>query len=91
MGIEAVIESLEIDFEELTGYEEKTVKEIVGAVKYGQEIIKIEITSAIFIYRQYIEENANQITVDVIPFHHIKGCKAVLKDEAENETFGIAV
>ena len=51
MGIKREIESIEIDFNnpyELNG--ESVVKEIVGAVKHDQEIIKIEVSTAIFIH-----------------------------------------
>jgi hypothetical protein len=66
MGINKEIESIEIDFNdpyELNG--ESVVKEIVGAVKNDQEIIKIEVSSAIFIHREYIE--SKYVIVDVIP------------------------
>ena len=79
MGINKEIESIEIDFNdpyELNG--ESVVKEIVGAVKNDQEIIKIEVTSAIFIHREYIE--SKYVIVDVIPFHQIRRCAAMLKD-----------
>ncbi|MGB9201386.1 hypothetical protein [Methanobacterium sp.] len=79
MGINKEIESIEIDFNdpyELNG--ESVVKEIVGAVKNDQEIIKIEVSSAIFIHREYIE--SKYIIVDVIPFHQIRRCAAMLKD-----------
>jgi len=80
MGINKEIESIEIDFNdpyELNG--ESVVKEIVGAVKNDQEIIKIEVTSAIFIHREYIE--SKYVIVDVIPFHQIRRCAAMLKDQ----------
>jgi hypothetical protein len=80
MGIEREIESIEIDFNdpyELNG--ESVVKEIVGAVKNDQEIIKIEVSTAIFIHREYIE--SKYVIVDVIPFHQIRRCAAMLKDE----------
>jgi hypothetical protein len=79
MGIEKEIGSIEIDFEdsyELNG--ETVVKEIVGAVKNDQEIIKIEVSSAIFIHREFIE--SKYIIVDVIPFHQVRRCAAILKD-----------
>lgn len=79
MGINKEIESIEIDFNDL--YElngESVVKEIVGAVKNDQEIIKIEVSSAIFIHREYIE--SKYVIVDVIPFHQIRRCAAMLKD-----------
>ncbi len=79
MGINKEIESIEIDFNdpyELNG--ESVVKEIVGAVKNDQEIIKIEVSSAIFIHREYIE--SKYVIVDVIPFHQIRRCAAMLKD-----------
>ena len=80
MGIKREIESIEIDFNdpyELNG--ESVVKEIVGAVKNEQEIIKIEVSTAIFIHREYIE--SKYVIVDVIPFHQIRRCAAMLKDE----------
>ena len=80
MGINKEIESIEIDFNdpyELNG--ESVVKEIVGAVKNDQEIIKIEVTSAIFIHREYIE--SKYVIVDVIPFNQIRRCAAMLKDQ----------
>jgi len=73
------IESIEIDFEdshELNG--ESVIKEIVGAVKNDQEIIKNEVSSAIFIHREFIE--SKYIIVDVIPFHQVRRCAAILKD-----------
>ncbi|MGB7970074.1 MAG: hypothetical protein WCF28_10955 [Methanobacterium sp.] len=79
MGINKEIESIEIDINDL--YElngESVVKEIVGAVKNDQEIIKIEVSSAIFIHREYIE--SKYVIVDVIPFHQIRRCAAMLKD-----------
>jgi hypothetical protein len=79
MGINKEIESIEIDFNdpyELNG--ESVVKEIVGAVKNDQEIIKIEVSTAIFIHREYIE--SKYVIVDVIPFHQIRRCAAMLKD-----------
>ena len=79
MGINKEIESIEIDFNdpyELNG--ESVVKEIVGAVKNDQEIIKIEVSTAIFIHREYIE--SKYVIVDVIPFHQIIICAAMLKD-----------
>lgn len=79
MGINNEIESIEIDFNnpyELNG--ESVVKEIVGAVKNNQEIIKIEVSTAIFIHREYIE--SKYVIVDVIPFHQIRRCAAMLKD-----------
>jgi hypothetical protein len=80
MGINKEIESIEIDFDnpyELNG--ESVVKEIVGAVKNDQEIIKIEVTTAIFIHREYIE--SKYVIVDVIPFNQIRRCAAMLKDQ----------
>ncbi len=80
MGIKREIESIEIDFNdpyELNG--ESVIKEIVGAVKNDQEIIKIEVSTAIFIHREYIE--SKYVIVDVIPFHQIRRCAAMLKDE----------
>ena len=80
MGIKREIESIEIDFNdpyEING--ETVVKEIVGAVKNNQEIIKIEVSTAIFIHREYIE--SKYVIVDVIPFHQIRRCAAMLKDE----------
>jgi hypothetical protein len=80
MGIKREIESIEIDFNdpyEVNG--ESVVKEIVGAVKNDQEIIKIEVSTAIFIHREYIE--SKYVVVDVIPFHQIRRCAAMLKDE----------
>ena len=80
MGINKEIESIEIDFNdpyELNG--ESVVKEIVGAVKNDQEIIKIEVSTAIFIHREYIE--SKYVIVDVIPFHQIRRCAAMLKDQ----------
>jgi hypothetical protein len=79
MGINKEIESIEIDFNdpyELNG--ESVVKEIVGAVKNDQEIIKIEVSTAIFIHREYIE--SKYVIVDVIPFHQIRRCATMLKD-----------
>lgn len=79
MGINKEIESIEIDFNdpyELNG--ESVVKEIVGAVKNDQEIIKIEVSTAIFIHREFIE--SKYVIVDVIPFHQIRRCAAMLKD-----------
>ena len=79
MGINREIESIEIDFNdpyELNG--ESVVKEIVGAVRNDQEIIKIEVSTAIFIHREYIE--SKYVIVDVIPFHQIRRCAAMLKD-----------
>ncbi len=79
MGIEKEIESIEIDFEDpYELYGESVVKEIVGAVKNGQEIVKIEVSSAIFIHRELIE--SKYIIVDIIPFHQIRRCAAILKD-----------
>ena len=80
MGINKEIESIEIDFNdpyELNG--ESVVKEIVGAVKNDQEIIKIEVSTAIFIHREYIE--SKYVIVDVIPFNQIRRCAAMLKDQ----------
>jgi len=80
MGINKEIESIEIDFDdpyELNG--ESVVKEIVGAVKNDQESIKIEVTTAIFIHREYIE--SKYVIVDVIPFNQIRRCAAMLKDQ----------
>jgi hypothetical protein len=80
MGIKREIESIEIDFNdpyELNGV--SVVKEIVGAVKNDQEIIKIEVSTAIFIHREYIE--SKYVIVDVIPFNQIRRCAAMLKDK----------
>lgn len=80
MVIEKEIQSLELDFEDSYElYGQSVLKEIVGAVKNDQEIVKIEVSSAIFIYREYIE--TKYITVDVIPFHQVRRCAALLKDE----------
>jgi hypothetical protein len=54
------------------------IKEIVGAVKNDQEIIKIEVSTAIFIHREYIE--SKYVIVDVIPFQQVRRCAAMLKD-----------
>jgi hypothetical protein len=79
MGIDKEIESLELEFEDTCElYDESAVKEKVGEIRNGQEIIKIEISSAIFIYREYIE--TKELLVDVIPFHHIRRCSVVLKN-----------
>ena len=79
MAIEGEIESIEIDFEDSYElYGQSVVKEIVGAVKNDQEIIKIEVSSAIYIHREYIE--SKYVIVDVIPFHQIRRCAAMLKD-----------
>ena len=79
MTIEREIESIEIDFEDSYElYGQSVVKEIVGAVKNDQEIIKIEVSSAIYIHREYIE--SKYVIVDVIPFHQIRRCAAMLKD-----------
>jgi hypothetical protein len=79
MGIDSEIESIEIDFEDSYGlFGESVVKEIVGAVKNDHEIIKIEVSSAIFIHREYIE--SKYVIVDVIPFHQVRRCAAILKD-----------
>jgi hypothetical protein len=79
MGIEREIESIEIDFEDpYELYGESVIKEIVGAVKNDQEIIKIEVSTAIFIHREYIE--SKYVIVDVIPFHQVRRCAAMLKD-----------
>jgi len=80
MGIKNEIGSIEIDFNEpyeLNG--ESVIKEIVGAVKNDQEIIKIEVSTAIFIHREFIE--SKYVIVDVIPFHQIRRCAAMLKDQ----------
>jgi hypothetical protein len=76
MGIKSEIESVTIDFEEpYQLYGESVVKEVVGNVKNEQEIIKIEVSTAIFIYREYLGSKI----VDVIPFHQIKRCATILK------------
>ncbi|MGB7968123.1 MAG: hypothetical protein WCF28_00975 [Methanobacterium sp.] len=80
MGITREIESITIDFEEpYQLYGESVIKEVVGNVKNDREIIKIEVSSAIFIYREYL----GTVFVDVIPFHQIKNCATVLKCEKE--------
>jgi hypothetical protein len=78
MGIEREIESVTISFEEPYGlYGESVVKEIVGINKKNWEITKIEVSTAIFIYSEYIGTSV----VDVIPFHQIKSCTVILKCE----------
>jgi hypothetical protein len=79
MGIEREIESITIAFEESYGfYGESVVKEIVGINKKNYwDIIKIEVSTAIFIHSEYIGSSV----VDVIPFHQIKSCAVVLKCE----------
>ena len=80
MGIKGKILNVEIDFKETTEREEFKVKESLGDVKNNQRIIRIEISSAIFIYRQNIESPENT-TVYVIPFEQIKDCIVSLADE----------
>ena len=78
MGIDKEIESVTIAFDEPYGlYGESVVKEIVGTNKNGWEIIKIEVSTAIFIHSEYIGSSI----VDVIPFHQIKSCAVALKCE----------
>jgi len=86
MGIEETIEKVEIEFEE--NYGGKTIEEYLEKEINNQKTIKIEISTAIFIHRKYIEK-ADYVTVDVIPFHHIKSCNAVLKEEEKNIGLGI--
>lgn len=80
MGIKEKIVNVEIDFKEISDREEFTVKESLGDTKNNQKITKIEISSAIFIYRQNVEAPKNT-KVDVIPFDQIKDCIAHLTDE----------
>ena len=76
MGIDKEIESITIDFEEPHQlYGQSVLKEIVGNIKDDQEVTKIEISSAIFIYREYL----GNVIIDVIPFHQIKRCVTILK------------
>jgi hypothetical protein len=76
MGIDNEIESVTIDFEEpYQLYGQSVVKEVVGNVKNDQTVIKIEISSAIFIHREYI----GNVIVDIVPLHQIKRCAAILK------------
>ncbi len=76
MGIEREIESVTIVFEEPYGlYGESVVKQMLGTDKNGWEIIKIEVSTAIFIYSDYIGTSI----VDVIPFHQVKSCAVILK------------
>ena len=78
MGIDREIESVTIAFEEPYGlYGESVVKEIVGFNKNNWEVTKIEVSTAIFIYSEYIGLSI----VDVIPFHQIKNCAVILKCE----------
>ncbi len=80
MGIDSEIESVTIDFEEpYQLYGESVVKEVIGKVKNDQKIIKIKVSSAIFIHREYL----GNIIVDVIPFHQIKRCATILKSEGK--------
>jgi hypothetical protein len=79
MGIKNEIESVEIDFEEPCGYDESTEKFLVGDEKNYQRILKIKISDAIFIYRQETKGREN-LTIDVIPFHHVKRCVVALKE-----------
>jgi hypothetical protein len=54
------------------------VKEIVGINKKNDwDIIKIEVSTAIFIHSEYIGSSI----IDVIPFHQIKSCAVILKCE----------
>lgn len=77
MGIKGEIESVEIEF--LDGDEDIVIKESIGDEKHNQKIVKIIITNAIFVYRQYTD-GKNYITVDVIPFSQIKSCSAIIKE-----------
>ena len=80
MGIKGKIVKVEIDFKENTEREEFKVKESLGDIKNNQKNTKIEISSAIFIYRQNIGTH-KYTTVDVIPFNQIKDCTATLNEE----------
>jgi hypothetical protein len=78
MAIEREIESITIAFEEPYGlYGESVVKETVGTKQNDWDVIKIEVSTAIFIHSEYLGSSI----VDVIPFHQIKNCAAILKCE----------
>ena len=84
MGITGEIGSVEIDFEGDAGREDSIIKETVDDERNNQRTIKIEISTAIFIYRQHIKYD-DQVTVEVIPFHQIKDCTASLKKITKNK------
>lgn len=68
---------------------ETTISEFIGNEKNEQKTIKIEITSAVFIHRQWTNE-MSYVTVDVIPFHQIESCNAVLKESNDSADPGIS-
>ncbi len=59
-----------------------SITELIDEEKNAQKTIKIQITSAVFIHRQWTNK-MNYVTVDVIPFHQIKSCSAVLKESTK--------
>ena len=72
------VSKVELEFEDGA-----VVEEYLGNEKDGQKTIKIEISTAIFIQKKY--EDQNYINVEVIPFHRIKSCDAVLDEEEDKK------
>ena len=49
----------------------------------SMKTVKIEVTTAIFIHKEHVEED--YLTIDVIPFNQIKSCKAVFIEDYSKE------
>lgn len=80
MGIKEEIKSVNIRLEKGHEYNGSLAfSKVVGEENdMGHKISKIEISSAIFIYTY--SPNTEVTTVDIIPFHHVKKCTAVLEE-----------
>ena len=82
MGIKETIEKVEYyDKERNT-----LVEDYIGKEENNQKTTKIIISTALFIYKQYIE-GASYTVVDVIPFNQLKELSAVIKDKEKAEIF----